>query len=397
MAIRTVEEIDVRGKRVLVRCDFNVPLDKDLHITDENRITAALPTVRFLLEKKAKVILMSHMDRPKGKVVPEMSLKPVAENISMHLGIPVRFVPESIGLEVERAVKSMIPGEVTLLENLRFHKEETDNDPAFAKTLASYGEVFVNNDFGTAHRAQASTVGITNFIGVVACGYLLKKEIEYLKDAVANPKRPFVVIVGGSKISSKIGVILKLLDKADSLLIGGAMTYTFFKAMGLEIGNSLYEEDKVMVAQEIMDKADSSGCDFVLPVDCMIASSFSGEAEVRFVDRENIPVSWVSPDIGPKTIELYSSKIKKAAMAVWNGPMGAFEIDAFAGGTKAIARSLADATSSGTVTIIGGGDTSAALAQFGLQEKMTYVSTGGGASLELLEGKVLPGMQALDK
>ena len=397
MAIKSVEDIDLRGKKVIVRCDFNVPLDDNLSITDEKRIVSSLPTIKYILDQRAKLILMSHLGRPKGKVIPEMSLAPVAKSLSSHLGKDVKLAPDSIGTDVQALVSSMIDGEVVLLENLRFHKEETDNDPDFSRQLASLADVYINDAFGTAHRAHASTEGITHFMSAVGCGYLLKKEIDFLLGAVENPKRPFVAIIGGAKISGKIEVISTLLDKADTLLIGGAMAYTFFKAMGLEIGKSLLEKDKVELAGEILKKGEASSCEFLLPVDCMVADKFENDAEIKFVDRNSIPAEWLSPDIGPRTCELYTSKIMGAGTVVWNGPMGAFEIEKFAGGTRSVADAVAASTKKGAITIIGGGDSAAAIAKFGMEDMMSHISTGGGASLELLEGKILPGVKALDR
>ncbi len=397
MAIKSVKVIDLKEKRVIVRCDFNVPLDKNLVITDEKRIVSSLPTIKYITEQGAKLILMSHLGRPKGKVVPEMSLAPVAKSLSGHLGKNVKLAADCVGKEVETLVSSMDAGDVVLLENLRFHSEETDNGPDFSRQLASLADVYINDAFGTAHRAHASTEGITNFMETVGSGYLLKKEIDFLQGVLENPKRPFVAIIGGAKISGKIEVIKTLLDKADTLLIGGAMTYTFFRAMGLEIGKSLIEEDRVELAGEIIKKAMDSRCEFLLPEDCMVADKFDSGAEIKYVDRNSIPAGWLSPDIGPVTCELYASKINGAGTVVWNGPMGAFEIDKFAPGTRAIADAMADATAEATVTIIGGGDSAAAIAKFGMENKMSHISTGGGASLELLEGKVLPGVKALDR
>ena len=392
MAIKTVEDITLHGKRVIVRCDFNVPLDENQNITSEKRIEASLPTIRYILDQGAKLVLMSHLGRPKGKSVPEMSLKPVAKSLSGHLGQDVIMAPDCIGPEVEKIVGDMKDGQVVLLENLRFHKEETDNDEGFAKQLASLADVYVNDAFGTAHRAHASTEGITRFIDTVACGYLLKKEIDYLDAAVKNPERPFVAVIGGVKISGKIDVITTLLDKADTLLIGGGMAYTFYKAMGLEIGKSVLEQDRIEMAKDIMKKAETSSCELLLPVDCVVADDFSNDAQTRTVKREEIPAGWEGLDIGPETRSLFASKIKGSKTVVWNGPMGVFEMDTFAAGTKDIADALAEATKAGAKTIIGGGDSAAAIAKFGMEDMMSHISTGGGASLELLEGKLLPGV-----
>ena len=395
MAIKTVKDIDVRGRRVIVRCDFNVPLDQNNSITDAKRIVESLPTIRYLLSQNARVILMSHLGRPKGKPVPAMSLSPVAKNLSAHLGTPVKLAPDCVGPEVEKMVSEMKNGEVLLLENLRFHAEEEANDPEFSRKLASLADIYVNDAFGTAHRAHASTEGITHYLDKVASGFLLKKEIDYLDSAVKTPKRPFVAIIGGVKISGKIDVITALLDKADTLLIGGGMAYTFYKAMGLEIGKSVLEADKIDLAKNIMEKAKHSRCAFVLPVDCMIADRFANDAAVRFVTVSAIPADWEGLDIGPESIKLFTEKIAGAGTVVWNGPMGVFEMDTFAGGTRAVAEALAEATKKGAVTIVGGGDSAAAIAKFGLENAVSHVSTGGGASLELLEGKILPGVEAL--
>ncbi|MCE5251850.1 phosphoglycerate kinase [bacterium] len=397
MAIKTVNDIDLKGKRVIVRCDFNVPLDENRNITDEKRIVASLPTIRYILDKGGKLILMSHLGRPKGKPVPEMSLAPVAKSLGRHLNKPVKLAPDCVGSAVEAMVSEMKPGDVVLLENLRFHKEEEANDPEFAQKLASLADVYVNDAFGTAHRAHASTEGITRYLKEVASGYLLKKEIDYLDSAVKEPKRPFVAVIGGVKISGKIDVITTLLDKADTLLIGGGMAYTFYKAMGLEIGKSILEAERVDMARDILEKVKASSCEFLLPVDCMIADKFENDARTRYVDSDAIPKDWEGLDIGPKTVELYTSKIKGAGTVVWNGPMGVFEMETFANGTKAIAQAMADATAKGTVTVIGGGDSAAAIAKFGMEDRMSHISTGGGASLELLEGKILPGVQALNR
>ncbi|MCD6308108.1 MAG: phosphoglycerate kinase [Candidatus Latescibacteria bacterium] len=397
MSIKTIEDIDLKGKRVIVRCDFNVPLDESGNITDEKRIVSSLPTIKFILARGASVVLMSHLGRPKGKRVPEMSLAPVARSLSAHLGVDVTLAPDCIGQEVGKLVSAMKPGDVVLLENLRFHAGETGNDPEFSKQLAELADVYVNDAFGTAHRAHASTEGITHYMDDVASGYLLKKEIDYLDSALKNPGRPFVAIIGGVKISGKIDVITSLLDKADTLLVGGGMAYTFFKAMGIEIGKSVLEADKVDLAGEILAKSGESPCEMLLPVDTMIADSFSNDAATKFVGRDGIPADWEGLDIGMKTRERYAAKIMGAKTVVWNGPMGVFEMDKFAGGTKAVADAMVEATRSGAKTIVGGGDSAAAIAKFGLENEMSHISTGGGASLELLEGKVLPGVAALDR
>jgi len=397
MAIKSVEELNLKGKRVIVRCDFNVPLDDKQSITDETRIVASLPTIQYITGQDAKLILMSHLGRPKGKPVPEMSLAPVAKNLSRHLVKDVKLAPDCIGPEVQAMVTSMKNSDVILLENLRFHNEEEKNDPEFSKQLASLADVYINDAFGTAHRAHSSTEGITHFVKTVGCGYLLKKEIDYLHGVVEKPKRPFVAIIGGAKISGKIEVITTLLDKADTLLIGGGMAFTFFKAMGHNIGKSLLEEDKLDLAREILEKGKSSKCKLVLPVDCIVANKFENTAETKCVNIDSIPGEWIGLDIGTKTSELFASKIISAATIVWNGPMGVFEMEKFAHGTKAVADAMAKATGRGAVTIVGGGDSAAAIAQMGMGNMMSHISTGGGASLELLEGKVLPGVEALDR
>ncbi len=397
MAIRTVEDMDLKGKRVIVRCDFNVPLDENLNITDEKRIVSSLPTIRYILDQGASLVLMSHLGRPKGRRVPGMSLAPVAESLSGHLGRDVKLAPDCVGGEVEELANGLEPGDVLLLENLRFHTEETDNDGDFAGKLAALADVYVNDAFGTAHRAHASTEGIARHMDEVACGYLLKKEIDYLDSAVKNPERPFVAIIGGVKISGKIDVITTLLDKADTLIIGGGMAYTFFKSMGVEIGKSVLEEDKLGLAKEIVEKAKSSSCEMLLPVDTMVADDFKNDADTKFVGRDDIPSDWEGLDIGMETRKLYAEKIRSAKTVVWNGPMGVFEMDTFAGGTRAVADAMAEATRQGAKTIVGGGDSAAAIAKFGLEKAMSHISTGGGASLELLEGKTLPGVAALDR
>ena len=340
-------------------------------------------------------IYLQHVDRDGNLMTPYNVGIPIA--IVPDYQENVKLAPDSVGSDVEAIVSSMNERDVVLLENLRYHKEETENDPGFSRQLAALADVYINDAFGTAHRAHASTEGITNFIDTVGCGYLLKKEIDFLCNAVENPKRPFVAIIGGAKISGKIEVITTLLDKADVLLIGGAMTFTFFKAMSLEIGKSLLEEDKVDLAGEIIRKGETSPCEFLLPVDCMVADTFDRSAEIKYVDWDDIPADWLSPDIGPKTCDLYASKIKGAGTVLWNGPMGAFEIEKFAAGTMAIADAMADATKEGAITIVGGGDSAAAIAKFEMEDLISHISTGGGASLELLEGKVLPGVKALDR
>ncbi len=389
---KTIEDINVSNKKVLVRVDFNVPLDDKGNVTDDTRIRAALPTIKYLLDNQAKVILMSHLGRPKGEFKPEFSLKPAAERLSELLGVDVTMAEDVIGDSAKKAVAEVKEGEVVLLENLRFHKEETKNDAEFAKALASFGDVYVNDAFGTAHRAHASTEGVAHYLPAVA-GYLINKELDVMGKALSNPERPFVAILGGAKVSDKIGVIENLIEKVDTLIIGGGMAYTFFKARGYEIGNSLLEADKVELAKALEEKAAAKGVKFLLPVDNVVAQEFKADAEHKVVDSDSIPVGWQGLDIGPKTRELFGEEIKNAKTVVWNGPMGVFEMPAFAKGTQAIAEYMSQCT--GT-TIIGGGDSAAAVQQMGYADKMTHISTGGGASLEFLEGKVLPGVAALN-
>ena len=391
----TVGDLDLGGKRVLMRVDFNVPLDESQRITDDSRIRAALPTIKYVTEQGSKLVLISHLGRPKGKVVSSLSLRPAVERLATLLDRPVARASDCVGPEVEKMVGSLGPGEVLLLENLRFHPGETANDREFARELARLGDLYINDAFGTAHRAHASTVGVTEFLFPCAAGFLLEKEIRYLGGALSQPRRPFVAILGGAKISGKIDVIENLLGKVDSLLIGGGMAYTFFKAKGLEIGKSLLDAEKVDLAGETLRKAETSGIELLLPVDCIIADNFSNNANTQVVKREGMLPDWEALDIGPKTVALFKERITTAKTIVWNGPMGVFEMDRFAVGTNAIAGVLAEVTQKGTVTIIGGGDTAAAVAKTGLQEKMSHISTGGGASLEYLEGKTLPGIAAL--
>lgn len=392
---KTIEDINVTGKRVLVRCDFNVPLDENRHITDETRIDGALPTIKYLINNGAKVILCSHMGKPKGEPKPELSLAPVAKALSEKLGKEVVFAADDnvVGDNAKKAVSEMKDGDVVLLENTRYRAEETKNDPKFSKELASLADVFVNDAFGTAHRAHCSNVGVTEFIDTAVAGYLIQKEIEFLGNAVNNPVRPCVAILGGSKVSSKISVINNLLDKVDTLIIGGGMAYTFMKALGEEVGDSLLEADYIEYAKEMMDKADKKGVKLLIPIDTVVAKEFSNDAEYKTVGRGEIEPGWQGLDIGEKTVALYIDAIKDAKTVVWNGPMGVFEMPNFAKGTNAIAQALADIDA---VTIIGGGDSVAAVNQAGLGDKMTHISTGGGASLEFLEGKDLPGITALN-
>jgi len=390
-----IEDLNLKGKRVLVRVDFNVPLDENQNITDDIRIVSALPTIKKIINDGGKAILMSHLGRPKGERIEKFSLKPVAERLSQLLNQKVTFAPDCIGEEVKRIVEGMNDGDVVLLENLRFHSGETKNDPEFAKQLAELGDVYVNDAFGTAHRAHASTEGVTKYIEKCAAGYLMQKEIEFLGNAVNNPVRPFTAILGGAKISGKIDVIKSLFQKVDSLIIGGGMAFTFFKAMGYEIGKSLLEEEKIDLAKEILEKAERTKMSFLLPMDVVVASEFSNDAEPETVEVENIPADKMGLDIGPKSVELFRKVILNSKTVVWNGPMGVFEFDNYAKGTFAIAEALAEATEKGAITIIGGGDSAAAIKKAGLSDKVTHVSTGGGASLEFLEGKTLPGIAAL--
>ena len=389
---KTIEDIEVSGKKVLVRCDFNVPLDGD-KITDETRIVAALPTIQYLLDHNAAVILTSHLGRPKGEFNMKYSLAPVAARLSEKLGKPVVLAKDVIGEDAKKCVSEMKPGDVVLLENVRFHKEEEKNDPEFAKALASFAEIYVNDAFGTAHRAHASTEGVTHYLPAVA-GYLIGKELDFLGNAVENPKRPFVAILGGAKVKDKIGVITNLLEKVDTLIIGGGMAYTFQKAMGGRIGNSIHEDDKMELAKELLAKAAYKGVKLLLPVDNVCGSDFNNDCDRITVDAEaGIPADYEGMDIGPKSIKLFSEAIKEAKTVVWNGPMGVFEMPNFAVGTLAVATAMAE---SDAITIIGGGDSAAAVTQMGLADKMSHISTGGGASLEFLEGKELPGVAALN-
>ena len=388
---KTVKDIDLKGKKVLVRCDFNVPMDENKNITDNRRIVAALPTIKYLLEQNCKVVLCSHLGRPKGEFKPEYSLKPVAKELSKLLGQEVIMAEDVIGDDAKNKAENLKNGEILLLENVRFHREETDNDPEFAKKLASFGEVFVNDAFGTAHRAHASTEGVTKYLPAVS-GFLIEKELKFLGEALENPERPFVAILGGSKVSDKIGVIENLLEKVDTLIIGGGMAYTFFKAQGYSVGDSLCEEDKCDLALEIMEKAKQKKVKFLLPIDNKIGKEFKPDTESKTVKSTEIPDGWEGLDIGEETIKLYKEELQNAKTIVWNGPLGVFEFDQFAVGTNEIAKALGDIDA---IKIIGGGDSAAAVEKAGLAEKMTHISTGGGASLEFLEGKKLPGIEAL--
>jgi len=391
----SIDKVDLKNKRVLVRVDFNVPLDENLQITDDIRITSSLPTINKIIKEDGKAILMSHLGRPKGKVNLKYSLKPAAERLSKLLGKEVILSPDCIGEVVKSLVNKMNSGDVLMLENLRFHEEEEKNDEAFAKKLSELGDVYVNDAFGSAHRAHASTEGITKFVKTCVSGYLMQKELDYLGTAIANPQRPFAAVLGGAKISGKIDVISNLLGKVDKLLIGGGMAFTFLKAQGKEIGKSLLEVEKIVLAKEVLEKAKNSNVKFLLPVDFIVASEFKNESPSMVVKADAIPSDKMGLDIGPETIKLFKQELENSKTIVWNGPMGVFEMDNFAKGTFAIAQVLADVTSKNAVTIIGGGDSAAAISKTGLDDKVSHVSTGGGASLEFLEGKVLPGVDAL--
>ncbi|SYZ73950.1 phosphoglycerate kinase [Candidatus Zixiibacteriota bacterium] len=391
----SIARINFKGKRTLVRVDFNVPLDKSLHITDDRRIVESLPTIKKIMGDGGRVILCSHFGRPKGKPVPEMSLRPAAIRLSELLKKDVKMAPDCIGDEVERLVNSLKDGEVILLENLRYHSEEEKNDPEFARKLAGLADIYVNDAFGSAHRAHASTEGVAKFIRICAAGYLMEKELKYLGGALSEPKKPFVAILGGAKISGKIDVIQNLFDKVDAILIGGGMIFTFYKAMGKNIGTSLLEEDKVDLARELLSKAKVRGLKMMLPVDCVVAAEALDNAPSKVVSIDNIPSDMKGLDIGPETVKLFGAELERAKTVVWNGPMGVFEIEKFARGTYDIADMLAQITAKGAVTIVGGGDSAAAVSERGLDDKLTHISTGGGASLEFLEGKILPGVAAL--
>ncbi|MDS1008069.1 phosphoglycerate kinase [Clostridium sporogenes] len=391
---KSIEDIDVKGKKVLVRCDFNVPLNEG-KITDENRLVGALPTIKYLIEKGAKIILCSHMGKPKGEPKKELSLLPVAKRLSEMLNKEVIFADDDnvVGENAKKAVEDMKDGDVVLLQNTRYRKEETKNEEVFSKELASLADVFVNDAFGTAHRAHSSTVGVTNYLEEAACGYLIQKELKFLGNAVEKPERPFVAILGGAKVSDKINVINNLLDKVDTLIIGGGMGYTFLKSQGYTVGDSLLEEDKVEYAKEMINKAKEKGVNLLLPVDITIADRFDKDAKPIITEDQNVGEGYMGLDIGPKTAKIYSDAIKSAKTVIWNGPMGVFEFKNFANGTIEVAKAMAD---SDAVTIIGGGDSAAAVNILGFGDKMTHISTGGGASLEFLEGKELPGIAALN-
>ena len=390
---KTIEDIDVSGKRVLVRCDFNVPL-KDGVITNDKRIVAALPTIQYLIDHQAKVILCSHLGRPKGEYKEEFSLAPVAARLSelLHKEVKLAADKEVVGENAKAMAAAMQPGDVILLENVRFRKEETKNEESFSKELASLAEIYVNDAFGTAHRAHCSTTGVASFLPAV-CGYLIQKEISVMGQALNDPKRPLVAILGGAKVSDKIGVINNLLEKVDTLIVGGGMAYTFFKAQGYNVGASLCEDDKVELAKEMLQKAKDKGVRFLLPVDNKLGDKFAEDCATQFADSDKIPDGWMGMDIGPKSIELFCDAVKDAGTVIWNGPMGVFEFPAFAEGTLEVAKAIA---ASGAISIIGGGDSVAAVTKLGFADKMTHISTGGGASLEYLEGLELPGIAALN-
>lgn len=388
---KTVKDIDLKGKKVFVRCDFNVPMDGNGNITDNTRIVAALPTIKYLLEQNCKLILASHLGRPKGEYKPEYSLAPVAKELSKLLGKEVIMANDVVGEDATSKASNLKEGEILLLENVRFHKEETENDTEFSKKLASMAEVFVNDAFGTAHRAHSSTTGIASYLPAVS-GFLIEKELKFLGNAVNNPERPFVAILGGAKVSDKIGVIDSLLEKVDTLMIGGGMAYTFFKAQGYEVGNSICEMDKLDLAKSAMEKAKQKGVKLMLPVDTKIGKEFKADTESKTVKYTEIPADWEGFDIGAETIKMFSDELRNAKTVIWNGPLGLFEFDQFAIGTNEIAKVLSEIDAT---TIIGGGDSAAAVKKAGLEDKMTHISTGGGASLEFLEGKKLPGIEAL--
>ena len=389
---KTVKDIDLKGKKVFVRCDFNVPLDEQGNITDNRRIVGALPTIKYLLEQNCKIILSSHLGRPKGEFKKEFSLEPVAKELSRLLGKEVKLAKDVTGESAKELTQNMKEQEIVLLENVRFDAREEKNDESLSKEFASMAEVFVNDAFGTAHRAHSSTAGVANFLPAVS-GFLIEKELNFLGSALENPKRPFVAILGGKKVSDKIGVIDSLLEKVDTLMIGGGMAYTFFKSMGYNVGDSICEEDKLDLAESLIKKAKDKNVKLVLPVDNVIADEFSPDANSKVIDSDEIPDGWEGLDIGPKTVELFKQELQNAKTIIWNGPVGLSEYEKFANGTRELARTLADLKDA--VTIIGGGDSAAAIEKMGLSDKMTHISTGGGASLEFLEGKKLPGIECL--
>lgn len=388
---KSVEDIDVSGKKVLVRCDFNVKMENGV-ITNDKRIVASLPTIKYLLERGAKVILCSHLGRPKGEFKPEFSLAPVAERLGEYLGLEVKMAKDVVGDSAKELAASLKEGEVMLLENVRYMPEETKNDPEFSKALASLAEIYVNDAFGSAHRAHSSTTGVADYLPAV-CGFLIRKELEYIGGALENPKRPLVAILGGAKVSDKIGVITNLLSKVDTLIVGGGMAYTFFAANGHNIGTSICEEDKLDLARDMMNSAKEKGVNFLIPIDNVVADRYAEDADHKVVDSDDIPDGWMGLDIGPKTSKIFADAVKDAGTVIWNGPMGVSEWANFANGTIAVAKAIAD---SDAISIVGGGDSAAAVAKLGFADKMSHISTGGGASLEFLEGKDLPGVVALN-
>jgi phosphoglycerate kinase len=394
---KTLRDIDLNGKKVLMRVDFNVPLTRDGDVDDDTRIRAALPSINYIVEHGASLVLMSHLGRPKGKRVPAMSLKVVAYRLAELVHHPIRFAEDCIGEQALEMASALAPGEILLLENLRFYDEETSNDPEFARKLSRYGEIYVNDAFGTAHRAHASTEGVTHYFKEKVAGMLMEQELEALDGMLTDPARPFVAVLGGAKVSGKIGLIRNLLEKVDRILVGGGMAFTFFKALGFETGNSIVDDSYTDMCKEIMEKAGSgSGKRIFLPVDCIVASEIDNDAEHKTVSTGDIPEGWAGVDIGRKTIEVFRGELMKARTIFWNGPMGIFEMPNFAEGTRGIARAIAEATAAGATSVVGGGDSVSALGRLRLKGKVTHVSTGGGASLELLEGKALPGVEALD-
>ncbi len=394
MAKLTLNDVEVKGKKVLMRVDFNVPIENG-KITDDNRIVQALPSIKHVIENGGLLILMSHLGRPAGEFDPAFSLKPTADHLSTLLDAKVHFAEDCVGEKAESVISKAEFGEVVVLENVRFHSEEKKNDKSFSEKLAAHGDLFVNDAFGSSHRAHASVAGVTRYLQPAVSGYLLEKEIKYLEESINDPERPFVAILGGAKVSDKIGVIENLLSKVDTIIVGGGMTYTFYKAKGWPIGNSLVEEDKVGLAGELLEKAENAGVKFMLPMDSVVAKEFKNDAEHKVVDEDGIEDEWMALDIGPQSALAFGNVIKSARTVVWNGPMGVFEMENFADGTFAVAEALADATKFGATTIIGGGDSAAAIKAAGLMDKVSHVSTGGGASLEYLEGKELPGVTSL--
>jgi phosphoglycerate kinase len=392
----TIDEVNLKGKRALVRVDFNVPLDENLNVTNDIRIRASLPTIKKIIGDGGKAILMSHLGRPKGEKNIKFSLKPVSVRLSELLNKEVKFVDDCIGDDVIATVNSMKPGDVLLLENVRFHDGETKNDAAFSKELAKLGDVYIDDAFGSAHRAHASTEGITKFVKTNAAGYLMKKELDYLGAAISNPEKPYCAVLGGAKISGKIDVINNLINKVDSLIIGGGMAFTFFKAQGKEIGKSLLEEEKLDMAKDLLQQFEISETKFLLPVDVVVAEEFKNDSPAETVSVNNIPVNKMGLDIGPETIKLFTDELLKSKTVIWNGPMGVFEMENFSKGTFTVAEALAEITEKGAVTVVGGGDSAAAISSAELNDKVSHVSTGGGASLEFLEGKTLPGVAALN-